>query len=113
MAEAIVDNKRIAKNTIFLYMRTLFVMVISLYTSRVVLATLGVEDYGVYITDYSADAIRYYSPYYFYLQIYRVHNIHLIYTQTIYLLQFLNFYQFVYLLLKNTIDNNGLIHGLH
>lgn len=48
MAEAIVDNKRIAKNTIFLYMRTLFVMVISLYTSRVVLATLGVEDYGVY-----------------------------------------------------------------
>ena len=43
-----IDNKRIAKNTIFLYIRTLFVMVISLYTSRVVLATLGVEDYGVY-----------------------------------------------------------------
>ena len=43
-----VNNKRIAKNTIFLYLRTLFVMVISLYTSRVVLQVLGVEDYGVY-----------------------------------------------------------------
>lgn len=43
-----IDNKRIAKNTIFLYMRTLFVMVISLYTSRVILSVLGVEDYGVY-----------------------------------------------------------------
>lgn len=43
-----VNNKRIAKNTLMLYIRTLFVMVISLYTSRVVLQVLGVEDYGVY-----------------------------------------------------------------
>lgn len=42
------DNKRIAKNTLMLYIRTLFVMVISLYTSRVILQVLGVEDYGVY-----------------------------------------------------------------
>jgi O-antigen/teichoic acid export membrane protein len=42
------NNKRIAKNTILLYARTLFVMIISLYTSRVILQVLGVEDYGVY-----------------------------------------------------------------
>lgn len=42
------NSKRIAKNTLFLYFRTILVMVISLYTSRVVLATLGVEDYGIY-----------------------------------------------------------------
>ena len=48
MSQNQIDNKRIAKNTIFLYMRTLFVMVISLYTSRVVLQVLEVENYGVY-----------------------------------------------------------------
>ncbi|MBO7470488.1 MAG: lipopolysaccharide biosynthesis protein, partial [Bacteroidaceae bacterium] len=37
-----------AKNTVLLYIRTFFVMIISLYTSRVVLDVLGVEDYGVY-----------------------------------------------------------------
>lgn len=42
------NNKRIAKNTIFLYMRMLLILVVSLYTSRVVLQTLGVEDYGLY-----------------------------------------------------------------
>lgn len=42
------NNKRIAKNTILLYFRMLFLMGISLYTSRVVLNTLGVEDYGIY-----------------------------------------------------------------
>lgn len=41
-------NKRIAKNTILLYFRMLFIMGVSLYTSRVVLSMLGVEDYGVY-----------------------------------------------------------------
>ena len=41
-------NKRIAKNTFYLYIRMLFSMVISLYTSRVVLNTLGVEDFGIY-----------------------------------------------------------------
>lgn len=43
-----VDNKRIAKNTLMLYIRTLFVMVITLFTSRVILQSLGVEDYGIY-----------------------------------------------------------------
>ena len=42
------DNKRIAKNTLLLYLRMMFVILISLYTSRVVLNTLGVEDFGVY-----------------------------------------------------------------
>ena len=42
------NNKRIAKNTLLLYFRMLFMMVVSLYTSRVVLDTLGVEDYGIY-----------------------------------------------------------------
>lgn len=42
------NNKRIAKNTILLYIRMLVTMVISLYTSRVVLNTLGVEDFGIY-----------------------------------------------------------------
>ncbi len=41
-------NKRIAKNTLFLYGRMLFVLFVSIYTTRVVLNTLGVEDYGVY-----------------------------------------------------------------
>lgn len=48
MADNSVNNKRIAKNTLLLYVRTLFVMVVSLYTSRVVLNTLGVSDYGIY-----------------------------------------------------------------
>lgn len=43
-----IDNKRIAKNTLLLYIRTLFVMLVSLYMSRVILEVLGVEDYGVY-----------------------------------------------------------------
>lgn len=42
------NNKRIARNTLMLYFRMLFSMIVSLYTSRVVLNTLGVEDYGVY-----------------------------------------------------------------
>ena len=43
------NNKRIAKNTLFLYFRMLLTMVVGLYTSRVILQTLGVEDYGIYI----------------------------------------------------------------
>lgn len=43
-------NKTIAKNTIFLYFRMMFTMIVSLYTSRVVLQTLGVNDYGIYQT---------------------------------------------------------------
>ena len=42
------NTQRIAKNTLMLYGRMLFSMVVSLYTSRVVLNTLGVVDYGVY-----------------------------------------------------------------
>lgn len=43
-----INNKRIAKNTLLLYVRTLFIMLVTLYTSRVVLNALGVEDYGIY-----------------------------------------------------------------
>ena len=42
------NNKRIAKNTLFLYIRMGILMFVGLYTSRVVLHALGVEDYGVY-----------------------------------------------------------------
>lgn len=42
------DNKRIAKNTLFLYFRMFLIMGVQLYTSRVVLDILGVEDYGLY-----------------------------------------------------------------
>ena len=42
------NNKRIAKNTLLLYVRMLFIMAVSLYTSRVVLNALGVEDFGIY-----------------------------------------------------------------
>lgn len=44
------NNKRIAKNTILLYFRMMFTMIIALYTSRVVLKILGVDDFGVYQT---------------------------------------------------------------
>ena len=42
------SNKTIAKNTIMLYLRMMVNMAISLYTSRVVLQTLGIVDFGVY-----------------------------------------------------------------
>lgn len=42
------NNDRIVKNTIALYGRSLLVLVVSLYTSRVILNALGVEDYGLY-----------------------------------------------------------------
>lgn len=48
MSETSQNNKRIAKNTLLLYVRMLLLMVISLYTSRVVLNALGVDDYGIY-----------------------------------------------------------------
>ena len=41
------NNKRIAKNTLLLYVRLLLTMVIGLFTSRVVLNTLGIFDYGI------------------------------------------------------------------
>lgn len=48
MEDKISANKRIAKNTLFMYFRMIFVMVASLFTSRIVLKSLGVVDYGVY-----------------------------------------------------------------
>lgn len=46
MAET--NNKRVAKNTLFLYFRMILIMLVTLYTSRVVLAQLGIKDYGIY-----------------------------------------------------------------
>ena len=48
MSDNLKNNKRIARNTAFLYIRMAVVLVISLYTSRVILNTLGVDDYGGY-----------------------------------------------------------------
>lgn len=42
------NNKRIAQNTLFLYFRMFLMMGVSLYTSRVILSVLGIEDYGIY-----------------------------------------------------------------
>lgn len=42
------NSSRIARNTIFLYIRSFIVLLITLYTSRVILRVLGVEDYGIY-----------------------------------------------------------------
>lgn len=42
------DNKRIARNTAFLYLRMILVMGVTLYTSRIVLEELGASDFGVY-----------------------------------------------------------------
>ncbi len=47
MATNAENSKRIAKNTFVLYIRTIIILLISLYTSRVILNTLGVEDYGI------------------------------------------------------------------
>lgn len=43
-----INNKRVAKNTLFLYFRMILIMLVTLYTSRVVLAQLGIRDYGIY-----------------------------------------------------------------
>ena len=48
MSSKIIDSKRIARNTLLLYSRMMLMMFISLYTSRLVLKILGVEDYGIY-----------------------------------------------------------------
>ncbi len=42
------NNRQIAKNTLFLYLRMFVMMAVSLYTSRIVLKVLGEEDYGIY-----------------------------------------------------------------
>ena len=48
MADNSSNNKRIAKNTLMLYVRMFLMMAVTLYTSRVVLQQLGIEDFGVY-----------------------------------------------------------------
>lgn len=48
MSDTSANNKRIAKNTILLYIRMFFIMAVTLFTSRVVLNTLGVVDFGIY-----------------------------------------------------------------
>ena len=48
MSEVRGNNKRIAKNTGFLYIRTILMMLVMFYTSRVVFQNLGVEDFGLY-----------------------------------------------------------------
>ena len=45
---SISNKKIIAKNTLFLYIRMMLIMAISLYTSRIILNALGIVDYGVY-----------------------------------------------------------------
>lgn len=47
MSDNLSQNSRIAKNTLFLYLRMILVLVVSLYTTRVVLNALGVVDYGI------------------------------------------------------------------
>lgn len=44
----IASNRRIAKNTLILYVRMAITMLVQLYTSRIVLQALGVDDYGIY-----------------------------------------------------------------
>ena len=41
-------NKRIVKNTLYLYIRSFLLLGISLYTSRLVISILGIVDYGIY-----------------------------------------------------------------
>lgn len=48
MADSTSENKKIFKNTFFMYFRMIIAMVVSLYTSRIVLDELGITDYGVY-----------------------------------------------------------------
>lgn len=48
MSDNSTNSKRIAKNTLVLYIRTIISLCISLYTSRVVLCILGIENYGIY-----------------------------------------------------------------
>lgn len=48
MTDSVQNNKRIAKNTIYLYIRQFLTMAVAIYTSRIVLDALGIVDYGVY-----------------------------------------------------------------
>lgn len=48
MSDNSANNKRIAKNTLMLYIRMLLIMGVTLYTSRIILQALGVDDFGLY-----------------------------------------------------------------
>ena len=48
MTDTAQNNRRIAKNTFYLYLRMGITMMVQLYTSRIVLQALGIEDYGIY-----------------------------------------------------------------
>jgi O-antigen/teichoic acid export membrane protein len=48
MSSALSSNKTIAKNTLFLYFRLIFTIIVTLYTSRVILNVLGINDFGLY-----------------------------------------------------------------
>lgn len=48
MSDSIYSQSRIARNTIFLYIRMFVTMAVTLYMSRVILDVLGVEDFGIY-----------------------------------------------------------------
>ena len=48
MTVSVSNNKRIAKNTLLLYIRMFFMMTVNLYTSRVILQILGINDFGIY-----------------------------------------------------------------
>lgn len=48
MSNGFSNNKRIAKNTLYLYIRMIITLVVTLYTSRVILKNLGIEDFGIY-----------------------------------------------------------------
>ena len=47
MSDRSLHNKRIAKNTLFLYLRMGLVLIVSLFSTRVVLQALDIEDYGI------------------------------------------------------------------
>ena len=42
------QNKRIAKNTAYLFVQKLIIILLALYTARILLKTLGIDDYGLY-----------------------------------------------------------------
>lgn len=46
--ESHIDNKRIAKNTLYMYLRMFIILGVTLYTARIVIRTLGLDDYGIY-----------------------------------------------------------------
>lgn len=48
MSDTSANNKRIAKNTLLLYVRMLLLILVQLYTVPIILKTLGIEDYGIY-----------------------------------------------------------------